>query len=208
MKSLTLVGLIAGFAAASAIAGTASPEPKKETKPETVMQQQSVGDYRSIPFNTIDGSPTNLKAFDGKVVLVVNVASECGYTPQYAGLESLYEKYKDQGLTVVGFPANNFGEQEPGTNAQIKEFCTSKFSVKFPMMSKVSVKGDDIHPLFKYLTQNSKIPGEIGWNFSKFLLDQNGNLIARWPSKIEPTSSEITGKIEELLKASKAEKKS
>ncbi len=181
---------------------------KESTPPSSNSQEASVAnamtDHRQIEFNTIDGAKTNLAAFSGKVVLAVNVASKCGYTPQYTGLEQLYKKYKDQGLVVVGFPANNFGGQEPGTNEEIKKFCVTNFNVTFPMMAKVSVKGDDIHPLFGYLTKESSLPGEIQWNFSKFLLDQNGKLIARWPSKVEPTSIEITSKIEEMLKITKA----
>jgi glutathione peroxidase len=129
----------------------------------------------------------------------VNTASECGYTPQYEGLEKLYEKYKDKGLVIVGFPANNFGGQEPGTNEEIAKFCSSKFSVTFPMMAKVSVKGDDKHALFTYLTEQSPIPGEIGWNFNKFLLDKDGKLIARYPSKVEPLDPQLTSKIESLF---------
>jgi glutathione peroxidase len=208
MKKLTSLCLMTAVCAASALAGTPTPEAGKDIKTEAAMPQQNSIDYKSIPFKTIDGVATNLKAFEGKAVLIVNVASECGYTKQYTGLEAIYDKYKDRGFAIVGFPANNFGEQEPGTNEEIKKFCSTTFNVTFPMMSKISVKGEDIHPLFKYLTENSNIPGEIKWNFSKFLLDQKGNLIARWPSKVEPTDAEITGKIEELLKASKTDKKS
>lgn len=205
---ITAVGLSAALIVSIALAGTPAPDAKKESKTESTMTEQTAIEYRAIPFKTIDGEAISLKAFEGKVVLIVNVASHCGYTKQYTGLEVLYDKYKNQGVVVVGFPANNFGGQEPGTDEEIKEFCTTKFDVSFPMMSKVSVKGDDIHPLFKYLTQTSNIPGEIAWNFSKFLIDQKGNLVARWPSKAEPMGEEITGKIEELLKASKRENKS
>src|SRR5579872_939454 len=118
---------------------------------------------------SIDGKPMPLSDFKGKVILVVNVASKCGYTPQYTALEALYEKYKDRGLVIVGFPANNFGAQEPGTNAEIKTFCTRKYNVSFPMMSKVSVKGADTTPLYQYLTSAPKTGGEIQWNFTKFL---------------------------------------
>lgn len=208
MKWMINAGLSVAFLTSLAFAGTPAPEDEKGTETENIMNKQAAADYRLMPFETIDGVATNLKSFAGKVVLVVNVASKCGYSKQYTGLEALYDKYKEQGLVVIGFPANNFGGQEPGTNAEIKEFCTSKFDVSFPMMSKVSVKGDDIHPLFKYLTETSQIPGEIKWNFSKFLIDQEGNLVARWPSSVEPTSEEITGKIEKLLKAAKVEKKS
>src|SRR6266699_2483748 len=130
----------------------------------------------------IDGKDVKLSDYKGKVVLIVNVASKCGFTPQYTGLEALYEKYKDQGFVILGFPANNFGKQEPGSNDQIKEFCASKFSVTFPMMSKISVKGDDIAPLYKFLTSNGEFAGDIEWNFNKFLVDRNGNVIARYPS--------------------------
>ncbi len=208
MRQLTTIGVAAILLAGLALAGTPSQIAKKEAKTEKVMTDQAAGNYKVVPFKTIDGETTNLSAFDGKVVLIVNVASKCGYTKQYTGLEALYDKYKEQGVVVVGFPANNFGGQEPGTDEEIKEFCSTKFDVSFPMMSKVSVKGDDIHPLFKYLTESSGIPGEIGWNFGKFLIDQHGNLVARWPSKVEPTGDEITGKIEELLKSNKVEKKS
>ena len=156
--------------------------------------------FKQIEFNTIDGKPTTLAAFDGKVKLIVNVASKCGYTPQYQGLEDLYRKFKDQGFVVIGFPANNFNHQEPGTNEEIKEFCESKFDVTFPMMSKISVKGDDIHPLYAYLTSHSDPSGDISWNFNKFLLDQDGNIVARWDSKVEPTSDVVSQSIELLLK--------
>ncbi len=202
MKWMLAIAL-AALLAAAAQAGDKPKETTAQTKTEAKVSATTI-DYRSVEFQTIDGAKTNLNAFRGKVVLLVNVASKCGYTPQYKGMEELYRKYKDQGVVVVGFPANNFGEQEPGTNAEIKTFCTTNFGVSFPMMSKISVKGSDIHPLFAYLTQQSPLPGEIQWNFSKFLLDQEGNLVARWGSKTEPLSAEIVGKIESLLKAGKA----
>jgi glutathione peroxidase len=158
------------------------------------------GDVMQIPFNTIDGKATNLDAYKGKVILIVNVASKCGHTPQYKGLEQLYEKYKDKGFVILGFPANNFGNQEPGTDQEIQKFCTLTYNVTFPMMSKVSVLGSDIHPLFSYLTEKSSIPGPIKWNFSKFLLDRQGQLVSRFPSEIEPLDSNLVAKIEELLK--------
>jgi glutathione peroxidase len=146
---------------------------------------------------TIDGKPFDLRQYKGKKILIVNTASECGYTYQYEGLEQLYEKYKDK-MVIVGFPANNFGHQEPGTNAEIKEFCSNKYAVTFPMMSKVSVKGDDIDPLFKWLTEqtNPDFTGEIKWNFEKFLLDENGKLIHRFRSKTKPMSDEMVNAVE------------
>jgi glutathione peroxidase len=177
-------------------AGTAAPIDQKQIQGKPAMSSAS---YLTIPFKTITGHDSTLAAFKGKVVLIVNTASECGYTPQYEGLEQLYEKYKDKGLVVVGFPANNFGGQEPGTNEEIAKFCTSKYSVTFPMMAKVSVKGEGIHPLFHYLTMESPITGEIGWNFNKFLLDKDGKLVSRYPSKVTPLDPQLTSKIESLF---------
>ena len=133
----------------------------------------------SFTLNSIDGKPAPLADYKGKVVLLVNVASQCGYTPQYSALEAIYKKYKDQGFVILGFPANNFGAQEPGTNEEIKTFCSRKYSVTFPMYSKISVKGDDQTPLYSYLTRQTGagIAGEIQWNFTKFLVDRNGNVI-------------------------------
>ncbi len=143
---------------------------------------------------SLDGSTIDFSKYKGKKVLIVNTASECGYTPQYADLEKLYEAHKSS-LVIVGFPANNFGGQEPGTNTEIKEFCKKNYGVTFPMAGKVSVKGDDIHPLFKWLTtksENGVMDAEIKWNFTKFLLDEKGKLIAVFPSKVNPNSEEIT----------------
>jgi glutathione peroxidase len=152
--------------------------------------------------NSIDGQSTALSSFKGKVVLLVNVASRCGYTPQYTALESIYEKYEDRGLVVIGFPANNFGAQEPGTNQEIKTFCSAKYHVSFPMMAKVSVKGSDITPLYQFLTDKNLHPqsgGEIGWNFTKFLVGPDGKLIERFDSAIEPNSPQLTAAIEKEL---------
>ncbi len=146
---------------------------------------------------TIDGAPAPLSAYKGKVVLLVNVASRCGYTPQYAGLEKLYEKYKDRGFVIIGIPANNFGAQEPGTNEEIKTFCTRNYSVSFPMMSKVSVKGEDMTPLYHYLT--TRTGGDVKWNFTKFLVDKNGNIASRFESGVTPESAEIAHAIEQAL---------
>jgi glutathione peroxidase len=147
--------------------------------------------------STIDGAPAPLSAYKGKVVLLVNVASKCGYTPQYAGLEKLYEKYKDKGFLIVGVPANNFGGQEPGTNEEIKTFCSRNYNVTFPMMSKVSVKGADKTPLYGYLTE--KTGGDIKWNFTKFLIDKNGNIVKRYESAVTPEAAELTSEIEKAL---------
>jgi glutathione peroxidase len=152
---------------------------------------------------TLNGSPTPLAGFKGKVVLVVNVASQCGYTPQYEDLQALYVKYKDQGFVIAGFPANNFGGQEPGTNEEIGAFCKSKYGVTFPMFSKISVKGADKAPLYQFLTDKSANPktgGEIQWNFTKFLVDRNGKVIQRFEPAVEPQSKELVSAVESTLK--------
>jgi len=150
---------------------------------------------------SIDGTPMPLADFKGKVVLLVNVASRCGYTPQYSALEALYEKYKDQGFVIVGFPANNFGGQEPGSNQEIKTFCSRKYNVTFPLYSKVSVKGDDQTPLYQYLTRQTgpSIAGEIKWNFTKFLVDRDGRVVQRFESAVTPDSREVVSAVEKQL---------
>lgn len=155
----------------------------------------------NLKVSSIDNQAVNLRDYSGKVLLMVNVASQCGYTPQYTGLESLYEKYKGKGLVVMGFPANNFGAQEPGTNEEIKTFCERKYSVTFPMFSKISVKGADQASLYQYLTKtaNPKTTGDIKWNFTKFLVDRQGNVIARFEPNVTPDSPEITSAIEKAL---------
>jgi glutathione peroxidase len=165
----------------------------------TAAQAASIYDFT---MKSIDGQPVSLKTYSGKVVLLVNVASRCGFTPQYAGLEALYEKYKDRGLVIVGIPANNFGSQEPGTNDEIKKFCSSKYNVSFPMMAKVSVLGDDKTPLYQFLTDKSQDPqfgGDIKWNFTKFLVDRKGNLVARFEPNVTPDSAEVQTAIESAL---------
>ncbi len=156
----------------------------------------------SFTLNSIDGKPAPLADYKGKVVLVVNVASQCGYTPQYSALEATYEKYKDQGFVILGFPANNFGAQEPGTNEEIKTFCTRKYSVTFPMYAKISVKAPDQAPLYTYLTKETGpgIAGDIKWNFTKFLIDRNGKVVQRFEPAVTPDSKEVVEAIEKQLK--------
>ena len=152
--------------------------------------------------NSIEGQPAPLAAYKGKVLLLVNVASKCGFTPQYAGLEGIYQKYKDRGLVILGFPANNFGGQEPGTNAEIKTFCSLTYQVTFPLYAKSSVKGDDINPLYRFLTDkslNSQTGGDIRWNFTKFLVGRDGALIARFEPNVKPDSAEVEAAIEKAL---------
>ncbi len=148
---------------------------------------------------TIDGRDVKLEEYAGHPLLIVNVASKCGLTPQYEGLEKLHEEYAGRGLRVLGFPANEFGAQEPGTNEEIATFCTSNYGVKFDMFAKVEVKGQGIHPLFAFLTKESKFPGEIKWNFNKFLVAKNGEVVARFEPQVEPTSADVRRAIEERL---------
>jgi glutathione peroxidase len=153
-----------------------------------------------IPLKDIDGKDTSLKAYAGKAVLIVNVASKCGYTKQYTGLETIYKKYKDQGFVVLGFPCNQFGGQEPGSNADIKEFCTSKFNVTFPMFDKLEVNGAGRHPLYTALAgEGAKFPGNISWNFNKFLVGRDGQVLQRFDSKVTPESDEMTKAVEAAL---------
>jgi glutathione peroxidase len=162
-------------------------------------QSKSIYDFT---MKSIDGQPVNLGSYSGKVVLLVNVASKCGFTPQYAGLEAVYEKYKDRGLVIVGIPANNFAQQEPGTNEEIKKFCSNKYNVTFPMMSKVSVLGDDKTPLYSFLTAadtNPQFAGDIKWNFTKFLFDRSGKPVARFEPNVTPDSPQVTAAIEAAL---------
>jgi len=155
-----------------------------------------------IPLKDIDGKDTTLKPYQGKVLLVVNVASKCGFTPQYTALEALYQKYKDQGLVVCGFPCNQFGGQEPGTDAEIKQFCTSKYDVTFPMFDKLEVNGANRHPLYVVLAgADSPFPGNIGWNFTKFLIGRDGKILNRFNSPVKPDSPEVRGAIEVALAA-------
>jgi glutathione peroxidase len=154
----------------------------------------SVYDYS---MKTIDGQPAPLAGYKGKVVMFVNVASYCGYTKQYTGLEALYRKYKDQGFVIVGVPANNFGAQEPDSDEQIKTFCSRKYDVTFPLLSKVSVKGSDITPLYSYLT---KTGGDVKWNFTKFLVGKDGQVIQRFESAVAPESPELVKAVEAALK--------
>jgi glutathione peroxidase len=151
---------------------------------------------------TIDGKPKSLADYKGKALLVVNVASKCGLTPQYTGLEKLHETYGAKGLAVLGFPANEFGGQEPGSDEQVAEFCTTNYGVKFDMFSKVKVKGPGIDPLFDYLTNketNPKFSGDIKWNFNKFLVGKNGEVLARFEPQVEPTSAEVKQAVEKAL---------
>lgn len=149
----------------------------------------------------IDGRPVSLSRFKGQVVMIVNTASFCGNTPQYAGLQTLFERYRDRGFTILAFPANDFGKQEPGSNAEIAEFCYTKYALEFPLFSKITVLGDKKHPLYRYLTERTPFPGEITWNFQKFLIDRTGSVIARYRPGMKPLASQIVADIEAALGA-------
>jgi glutathione peroxidase len=155
-----------------------------------------------IPLKDIDGKGTSLKPYKGQVLLIVNVASKCGFTPQYTALEATYQKYKGQGLTILGFPCNQFGGQEPGTDEEIKQFCTSKYSVTFPLFDKIEVNGANRNPLYKTLAgEGSPTAGDIKWNFTKFLIGRDGKIVKRFDSKVKPDSPEVTEAIEAALAA-------
>jgi glutathione peroxidase len=148
---------------------------------------------------SIDGKPVDLAGYKGKVVLVVNVASRCGYTKQYAGMQKLFDTYKDKGFVILGFPANDFGAQEPGTDAEIAEFCSTKYGVTFPMFSKITVKGPEKAALYKSLTDAADPKGEVAWNFEKFLIGKDGAVIGRYKSGVSPESGELAAAIEAAL---------
>jgi len=167
----------------------------------TVLSLQAESIYQ-VPLKDIDGKSTSLEPYKGKVMLIVNVASKCGLTPQYKALESTYEKYKDQGLVVLGFPCNQFAGQEPGSNSEIKEFCSSKYDVTFPLFDKLDVNGANRHPLYSQLAgKDSPFPGDIKWNFGKFLVGRDGKIIQRFEPKTTPDSPEVVKAIEAALKS-------
>jgi glutathione peroxidase len=189
--------LLPGFAALAALlvaswaAVVSAQDPAR--KPTSVLD---------FHVKDIDGKDVDLAKFKGKVLLIVNTASQCGNTPQYKDLQAIYEKYKDQGFEVLAFPANEFGAQEPGDNQQIKEFCSANYKVGFPLFSKIVVKGEGIHPLYAFLTSKEtdpKFAGKIGWNFAKFLVDKKGQVIDRFQPGLNPSSEKVTGEIEKAL---------
>ena len=164
------------------------------------LSAQTMTKLYDIPLKDINAKDTSLKAYKGKVLLVVNVASKCGFTPQYKGLESLHQKYQEKGLAVLGFPCNDFGAQEPGSNEEIKEFCSSQYSVTFPLFDKLHVKGTGQHPLYAELSgKNSPFPGDVKWNFGKFLVSRDGKILKRFDSKVAPDSPELIAAVEAAL---------
>ncbi len=187
--SLALVSTF--FAVGSAFAK------KQEANP--MQAEKTAGRVYDFEMNTIDGKPKKLADYKGHPLLIVNTASLCGFTPQYKDLEDLYKKYESKGLKIAAFPANEFGAQEPGSDADIKKFCMTKYSVSFDLYSKITVKGEGIHPLYQYLTKDSGFPGEIPWNFSKFLVDKKGKVVARFGPDASPTGKEIASAVEKAL---------
>lgn len=195
VAAILILAAVAAAGAAYKFGFILNPSPSEPVAEKSVYE---------FTMRDIDGKSVKLDAYKGKVVMIVNVASHCGYTPQYEGLQALYDKNKDKDLVILGFPANNFMSQEPGTEAEIKEFCTSKYKVTFPMFAKISVKGEDQHPLYNYLTNKATDPefaGEISWNFNKFLLDRNGKVVARFSSKDPPDGEKVTAAVEKYLAA-------
>lgn len=183
-----------GFALLTSVTSSTTTPRKNEIPAETPSVAKSIYGFK---VEALDGSIIDFASFKGKKILIVNTASACGFTPQYEGLEALYKKYHDK-LVIVGFPANNFGGQEPGTNGEIKEFCKKNYGVTFPMAAKISVKGDDIAAIYKWLcnkSQNGVLDATISWNFNKFLLDEKGNLVTKFDSKVTPMSDELTSKL-------------
>jgi glutathione peroxidase len=165
-----------------------------------VFSLQAADSIYDIPLKDIDGNATSLSPYKGQVVLIVNVASHCGYTPQYTALEALYQKYKSQGLVICGFPCNQFGGQEPGTDTEIKQFCTATYNVTFPMFDKLEVNGDNRHPLYVLLAgKDSPYPGNIRWNFTKFLIGRDGKILNRFDSGVKPDSDQVTKAVEAAL---------
>ncbi len=185
------LGIASAISAVLALATVVSGD-ETANEPET-------GVYRfSLP--RIDGDPESLERYRGQVLLLVNLASRCGLTPQYEGLESLYDRYRERGFAVLGFPANDFASQEPGTDAEIADFCRSTYGVRFPMFSKIHVRGDDIHPLYRYLTsQPAPVGGDVRWNFQKYLVDREGRVVMRFDPRVEPLSPDLVSHLEALL---------
>lgn len=168
-----------------------------QEKEEIKMENANIFSFK---VKDMSGNEVNLSDYAGRVLLIVNTASKCGYTPQYEGLEKIYEKYNSKGFEILAFPCNDFGGQEPGTNEEIKEFCELNYNVSFPLFNKIKVLGEEKEPLYSLLTNNTVTgSGDIGWNFEKFLIDKEGNIFARFKSAVKPESKELTSKIEELL---------
>ena len=189
--------LLMGFVLSCSPSYSLAGEPPGGKGP--ILMALQTGSVYDFTLNDIDGKPVSLGQFKGKVLLLVNTASFCGNTPQYADMQAMYEQYQAKGLEILAFPANNFGQQEPGTNEEIKSFCYTKYSLTFPLFTKISVKGGDKHPLYHYLTEQSPFPGEVEWNFQKYLVDRKGNVVARYQHRTKPLADEIVRDVEREL---------
>mgnify|MGYP001166118852 FL=1 len=195
--SLTAIGLVFGGGSSDLL----EPVLAQAKQEGTILMAAQTPMVYDFTLNDIDGKPVSLSQFRGKAMLLVNTASFCGNTPQYTYLEKMYEQYREKGFEILAFPANNFGQQEPGTNAEIKDFCHTKYSLSFPLFSKISVKGDDKHPLYRYLTEQSPFPGEVEWNFQKYLIDRSGKVVARYHHRTKPSAPDIVQDVERVLAA-------
>jgi glutathione peroxidase len=191
------IGLIAGVG----LSDVFDPIPAQAKQEGTMLMTAQTPMIYDFTLNDIEGKAVSLSQFRGKALLLVNTASFCGNTPQYTDLEKMYEQYREKGFEILAFPANNFGQQEPGTNAEINTFCHTKYSLSFPLFSKISVKGSDKHPLYRYLTEQTQFPGEVEWNFQKYLVDRSGKVVARYHHRTKPMAPEITQDVERVLAA-------
>jgi glutathione peroxidase len=193
------LGIVAGCSPGYVFLQSGARAANSKDHGQEMQMTTSPSNIYDFTLNDIDGKPVSLSRYRGKTLLLVNTASFCGNTPQYTDLQTMYERYRSKGFEVLAFPANNFGQQEPGTDAEIKGFCLTKYSLSFPLFSKISVKGSDKHPLYRYLTEKSAFPGEVEWNFQKYLVDPNGVVVARYHHRTKPLSDEIVRDIEQTL---------
>ena len=196
---LMSIGLGAGLVASCNSGYLFEPRGAQAAQEGTMVMAAKTSGLYDFTLDDIDGRPLSLGQFKGKVLLLVNTASFCGNTPQYSDLQAMYEQYKDKGFEILAFPVNNFGQQEPGTNQEIKSFCFTKYSLTFPLFSKISVKGSDKHPLYRYLTEESPFPGEVEWNFQKYLVDRSGRVVAKYHHRTKPLSDQIVQDVEKAL---------
>jgi glutathione peroxidase len=193
------LGIVAGCSPGYVFLQSGARAANSKDHGQEMQMTTSPSNIYDFTLNDIDGKPVSLSRYRGKTLLLVNTASFCGNTPQYTDLQTMYERYRSKGFEVLAFPANNFGQQEPGTDAEIKGFCLTKYSLSFPLFSKISVKGSDKHPLYRYLTEKSAFPGEVEWNFQKYLVDPNGVVVARYHHRMKPLADEIVRDIEQTL---------
>ncbi|MBK8983928.1 MAG: glutathione peroxidase [Ignavibacteria bacterium] len=190
------LNLYAGCSDSSDVKNQNTDNESSKLNTTTTVKSKNISDLSVMD---MDGNEVKLSDYKGKVLMIVNVASKCGYTKQYAGLEEIYKKYKDRGFEILAFPCNDFGGQEPGSNDEIRTFCESKYNVTFPLFDKIAVLGENKNPLYQRLTENSDPAGDIDWNFEKFIIDKNGDIAARFKSKVKPESEEVTAIIEEKI---------